>query len=368
MHRPCSIAVGGGLAGAAFALELARHGERVLVLERSRQPGPMVCGEFLSGEAQDLLAYLGLDLNAMGATGVSRLRLAAGSRFAEAPLPFRGAGLSRQRLDEALLLAAARAGAEVLRGVTVNGIDVSGQRVVVSAGTQRYMADAVAIATGKHALRQFPRPPSDMVGFKLQLRLTPSARRVLDGVVQLVAFEDGYLGACIVEDGLAPVCWVMRRRLLKRVGPGWAAQSAYLAAQSELLAELLHGSAPVWERPAAVAQIPYGFLRRQSISPVIFPIGDQLAVIPSMTGDGMAIALSTGIRAAQAVLRGMAADAFQRRMISSLRGQFRLAGAVQLIFATTALHGVGLSVARALPGLVTTIVRSTRLAATALPP
>ena len=89
------IAVGGGLAGAAFALELARNRASVSVLEATRGPHHKVCGEFLSAEAQRLIAYLGLDLAALGATSIGRFRLAAGRHRAEAPLPFRAAGLSR---------------------------------------------------------------------------------------------------------------------------------------------------------------------------------------------------------------------------------------------------------------------------------
>lgn len=53
------IAVGGGLAGSAFALELARNGAPVVVLESSHAPHHKVCGEFLSAEAQSLIAYSG---------------------------------------------------------------------------------------------------------------------------------------------------------------------------------------------------------------------------------------------------------------------------------------------------------------------
>ena len=73
-----AIAVGGGLAGAIFALELARNGRSVVVLERTHGPHHKVCGEFLSEEAQAILRRFGIDARACGAAPVSRLRLARG--------------------------------------------------------------------------------------------------------------------------------------------------------------------------------------------------------------------------------------------------------------------------------------------------
>ena len=70
-----AIAVGGGLAGAAFAIELARSGRRVLVLERSRGPHHTVCGEFLSEETQVVLGSLGIDPQVLGATTITHFRL-----------------------------------------------------------------------------------------------------------------------------------------------------------------------------------------------------------------------------------------------------------------------------------------------------
>ena len=82
-----AIAVGGGLAGAAFALELARNGARVVLVERSRLPALKVCGDFLSGEAIGLLAYLGLEVDRLGARGLGMLRLTCGRATAEVALP-----------------------------------------------------------------------------------------------------------------------------------------------------------------------------------------------------------------------------------------------------------------------------------------
>lgn len=355
------IAVGGGLAGAAFALELARNGEDVLVLESTAQPKHKVCGEFLSAEVQTLLDYLGLDLKAMGATSVGRFRLAAGNRCAEAPLPFRGAGLSRFRLDQSLLQAAEAAGAEVRRGIAVSSIEPTAGGVTVKTGSRVFRASGAALATGKHNLRAFPRRPSGMVGFKLQLRLQPEALRTLHDVVQILMFDGGYIGACIIEDELVTLCWVMRPALVQRIGPAWHSQAAYFSVQSEMLGDLLAGARPEWDKPIAIAGIPYGYLRRQPIASNIFPLGDQLAVIPSFTGDGMAIAVFSGIAAARAVLAGDSAATFQRRMIRRLRGQFHWAGAVNLLFESTMMHTVSVMGAALLPGAITWIANSTRI-------
>ena len=56
-----AIVVSGGLAGSAFAIALARQGRSVIVLEKTTGAHHKVCGEFLSAEAQALLARLGLD-------------------------------------------------------------------------------------------------------------------------------------------------------------------------------------------------------------------------------------------------------------------------------------------------------------------
>ena len=354
------IAVGGGLAGAAFALELARNGARVVVLESTRAAHHKVCGEFLSAEAQVLLAYLGLDLKPMGVSSMATFRLATGKRYAEAPLPFRAAGLSRYRLDQALLQSAAEAGAQVERGVAVNQIEPGVGRVTVKAESRVVEGRAAALATGKHNLRQVPRAPSDMVGFKLQLRLAPGSLGLLKDVVQLAMFDGGYVGACIVEDELVTLCWVMHRSLLQRIGAGWPSQAAYVSQASEILGDLLQGAKPEWEKPVAVAGIPYGYLRRDVIAPGLFPVGDQLAVIPSFTGDGMAIALFSGIAAAHAALAGESAAEFQSRMMDRLRPQFRWAAATNLLF-DTSLHRMSVMLATALPGLVTRIAQSTRL-------
>ena len=68
------VIVGGGPAGAAAACILAEAKRAVLLIERDAEPRHKVCGEFLSIEAQTYLAHLGIDLDALGASRISRLR------------------------------------------------------------------------------------------------------------------------------------------------------------------------------------------------------------------------------------------------------------------------------------------------------
>ena len=75
-----AIVVGGGLAGSAFAIELARQNRRVVILERSLGPHHKVCGEFLSAEAQALLAGLGVDVWELGARPSTHLGLEFGKK------------------------------------------------------------------------------------------------------------------------------------------------------------------------------------------------------------------------------------------------------------------------------------------------
>ena len=85
-----------------------------LLIERSADERDVVCGGFLGWDALARLRQLGLDVDALGAKPIHRLRLVAGNKVVERPLPKPAAGLSRRRLDAALLrLAEAGIGAGV---------------------------------------------------------------------------------------------------------------------------------------------------------------------------------------------------------------------------------------------------------------
>jgi flavin-dependent dehydrogenase len=264
-------------------------------------------------------------------------------------------------LDEALLDAAARQGVELLRSTTVEGLEDQGDGVVVRTTQGVHRARVAALASGKHNIRGIARPAGNMVGFKMHLLPSPAAKQALRGLVQLVAFSGGYVGLCLVENDVLSIAWTIRGDVLRETGTSWEAQSAYFAKASSLFGDLAMTASPVWPKPLAIAGLPYGYLRREPVTPNIYPVGDQLAVIPSFAGDGTALALASGIAAAHAVLDGENAHAFQRRLVRGHGPQFRIVKALDAVIATPLLRRVSIAVAQAAPSLVTKLVSATRL-------
>src|SRR3546814_1382402 len=135
---PCDVAVvGGGPAGAAAAIALARAGRRVTVVDKATFPRDKICGDGLTTGALRLLESLGLDPATIPSwQAVDDIVVTSPSgREVTFPLP-RGQGLyavvaRRAELDAALLDVARAAGAEVVEGHAVTGAREERDRIVL---------------------------------------------------------------------------------------------------------------------------------------------------------------------------------------------------------------------------------------------
>ena len=359
------LILGGGVAGCAAAIALARKGRGVRLIEREPIPRHKVCGEFLSGEALEDLHALGIDAASLGAVPIDYVRLAAARRAAEAPLPFPAASLTRKRLDTALIAEAIGAGVRVERGRTVQALNRNPGGIwqaTLEDGSSREAA-TVFLATGKHDLRGHTRPedPQRWVAFKMYFRLAPAQASELARASELMLYPGGYGGIQPVEDGIANLCCVVQQRYLARAGNRWENFLARIQRDCPHLAMRLAGAEPLLAKPIAITHIPYGFIRRTTENG-LYCIGDQAAVIPSFTGDGISIALHTARCAVAACLAAEPAPVFQAKLRSALQSQMRLA--------ELAADGLNNSLARAVlpfclrvwPGVMRLTAKLTRVA------
>jgi flavin-dependent dehydrogenase len=289
LKRP--LVIGAGPAGCAAAIELARGGAEPLLVDRDAEAGDALCGGFLSWRTAERLRGLGVEPEALGAHPVERLLLFGDGRPVEIALPRLAFGISRKALDTALRERAIEAGA----GLAVDTVrHIDGLRVTGRAN--EWMAESLFLATGKHDLRGNARPRAakdPALGLRLRLRPSKRLAKRLAGTIELHLFGGGYAGVVLQEDGSANVCLAVRKSLIGEAGADPVELLARLAAAHPHFALRLE---PGWrEAPLdTIGSVPYGWSARDT-EPGLFRLGDQAAVIPSLAGEGIDIALASGM-------------------------------------------------------------------------
>ncbi|MEK6541057.1 MAG: FAD-dependent monooxygenase [Pseudomonadota bacterium] len=360
MSRP--LIIGGGPAGSAAAIMLAHGGAKPLIIERNRETGDAICGGFLSWQSLARLDELGIDKAALGGQRVSQLRIFCRGHVATCALPQPGIGVSRHRLDTQLLERALQEGAAIERGVKANRV---GDGTVTTADGATLTSGAIFLACGKHGMADHPRTPppraadDPVAGLRLRLSASPILERLVGDAVELFLFDRGYLGLVRQEDGSGNFCLAVHKSRLTEADGRPEALFAEWGAQCGPLGERLAAGSAV-APPDAIANIPYGWMARQGTAG-LWRIGDQAACIPSLAGEGMGVALASGISAARAYHDGRDAAVWQRGFAAHVTGPMRIARTAWAIAESPRWNGAATAVLGAAPSLVRALARLTRV-------
>ena len=316
--------VGGGPAGAAAAITLARAGRDVVVVDKARFPRDKCCGDGLTAGALRLLEALGFDPRAVESwqTVDDVIVRSPSGREAMFPLP-RGQGVfaavaRRVDLDAALLDVARGAGVKVLDGHALTDAATSADRVVLEVNgigpvQSRYAigADGMwsplrkALGAGEpgylgewHAFRQYFTGVSG-----------PAARDLF------VWFEadllPGYAWSFPLPNGRANVGFGIQRggkvARVQEMKQLWPELLARPHVREALGADAAPESAhKAWPIPARIDDVTLTAGR------ALF-VGDAACATDPMTGEGIGQALLTGILAARAIEHGGPTDAARVR-------------------------------------------------------
>lgn len=288
--------IGAGPAGASAAREIARRGASVLLIDRSSFPRYKVCGCCLShGAVQSLReAGLGSRLTEDLAVPLRRLRLAAGGRRAEIPLP-RGAAISREVLDCALVEAAIDAGAAFLSECEARlgtaGPDCRSLRLGKRDGwivaNARVVLGATGLAASPGGAETELAPiigRNSRIGAGAIAELGGAGYR--PGTIDMACGRGGYVGLVRLEDGRLNLAAAFDRAYVRRAG-GLGAAAERILNEAGLppidgIARLnWRGTPPLTRRPRSIAS--HRFLA----------LGDAAGYVEPFTGDGMAQALAS---------------------------------------------------------------------------
>ncbi|WP_376771137.1 geranylgeranyl reductase family protein [Rhizomonospora bruguierae] len=327
------IVVGAGPGGSAASYHLARHGLRVLLLEKTEFPREKVCGDGLTPRAVKQLIRMGVDTSPeVGWLRNRGLRVIGGGVRLELDWPelasFPGYGLVRTRLDldDALAKQAVKVGAELRTGVTVTGplLDGAGRVEGVTAqlpegGQGEFRAPLVIAADGVSgrlplalglakrtdrpmgvAVRRYYASPArhddDYLESWLELRSREGGDNLLPGYGWIFGMGDGRVNVGL---GVLNSSAAFGRTNYRTMLTDWLTSTP---AEWGLTEENAEGK-------VLGAALPMGFNRVPHYTRGLMLVGDSGGMVNPFNGEGIAYAMESGELAAEIAVQALARPA-----------------------------------------------------------
>ena len=347
------LVIGGGPAGSAAAVTLARAGARVRVIDRAVFPRHKLCGDTLNPGALSVLDRLGIgnDVRACALPITGMTVTGPGAEVsADYPDGMRGMSVTRRCLDQLLLNAAADAGACVETGLGISEpvLDrgrVVGVRLAVRGG-EVVRAPIVIAADGRGSrlagrvnLSSYASTPRRWAFGAYFANVTRMSARG-----EMHIRRGAYIGVAPLPGGLTNVSVVLDR----------SAEAGHYTKpdQQTIVRRALSADAVLRDRFAAATQIspvtvlgPLAVNARAAGCPGLLLAGDAAGFVDPMTGDGLRFALRGGELAAHAALDELASGRPAYARLTTLRrrefsGKWRINRALRVMVGSPGAVGL----------------------------
>jgi menaquinone-9 beta-reductase len=265
--KPITI-IGGGLAGLTLGIGLRQRGIPVTVWEAGHYPRHRVCGEFISGRGQDVLARLGL---------LESFRQ-AGSVLAHTAAFYLGRAASTVRPMSAPALCLSRFAMDALLAEHLRQSD--GDLREDARWREEDYGEGVVRANGR---RLKPREDGcGWFGLKVHARNVPLAADL-----EMHCSQRGYVGFCRLGDGKVNVCGLFRR-LASKPDSAQTWRDLLRGLPGTTLRERLAGAD--FDQGSFCSVAGFSLKPHRATSRNECCIGDALTMIPPVTGNGMSMA------------------------------------------------------------------------------
>ena len=309
-HIVDTAIIGAGPAGTACGIRLLEGGVSCLIVEKRSFPRDKVCGGLVTEKTHGLLCSLlapdgdlspdlFCDTSDRAELWYKNERLAA----ARVSKPFRL--VRRVRLDAKLAERYRELGGTLLENSECAAIDAASRRLTLKNGDTVSFRHLVAADGALSVTRKALGFETPSLGFCAETHVKKPAGRE-NGAVQI------HFG--IVKKGYA---WVFPSGDDLCVGLGGCYEKG--VRYDALLREYLALNGLEADRPTKGAFVPYGDLVEQrGGADFAALVGDAGGFVDPLTGEGLYFALSTGIAAADAVIRSAAGAGFKTEFLRSV--------------------------------------------------
>jgi menaquinone-9 beta-reductase len=363
--------VGGGLAGLALSIQLAREGHAVILFEKEEYPFHRVCGEYISKESWEFLTGLGVDLPGLGVTSISKLQLSdRNGKLLEQDLPLGGFGISRYLLDHQLAKLARQAGVSVMEMVKVNDVVYTGKDFVIDAGQEHYTVKITVSSFGKRSnldikwKRPFASAAKNRLNNYIGIKYHIQGNFPAD-TIALHLFNKGYCGLVKVEGDKYNLCYLTTADNLKQCEGDIEKMETIILSRNPHLKRIFEEGRKCNRTPVTISQI--SFDQKSLVENHLLMTGDAAGMITPLCGNGMSMALHASKLAAKEINQFLAGrisrEEMEKNYSFTWRRQFasrlRIGRMIQSLFGNQWLLSFLMRTGRKFPFIVGYLVKQT---------
>lgn len=284
------LIVGGGLAGLIAAIHLSKIGIHVVLIEKNEFPKHKVCGEYISNEVLNYLSWLGINIEELKPTHITKLQFSNfNGKIIHAKLPLGGFGISRYALDHFLYKKAVANECKIILDTVDDIVFFENQFTVSTSKGTLFKSEIVIGAFGKRSIidqklnRDFIHKKNNWLAVKAHY-----SGVFENDLVGLHNFIGGYCGVSKVENNKINVCYLADYKTFKKYKNIEDYQQEVVFKNPNLKL-IFENSNLIFDKPLAISQI--SFEQKQTVENHILMIGDTAGLIHPLCGNGMAMAI-----------------------------------------------------------------------------
>lgn len=362
--------VGGGLAGLAASIQLAKSGHSVILFEKEKYPFHKVCGEYISLESWNFLNELGLPLKEMNLPVIDTLFLTApnGKTFTT-KLPLGGFGISRYKLDALLADIAKQNGVHLIEETKVDEV-VFENEFSIRYQSKQVSSKICCSAYGKRSnldiklerdfLKAADKRLDNYIGVKYHIKTDWGKN-----IIGLHNFENGYCGISKIEDDKYCLCYMTKAENLKNCNNNIGKLEETVLYKNPHLRKIFLSSERCDSFPVTISQI--NFNKKTQIENHMLMLGDAAGMIAPLCGNGMSIALHTSKIAAdlihvflqEKISRDQMEKLYEKQWSHHFAGRLKTGRTLQRFFGSDRLSNLFVATFKSFPFLSTPVIKMT---------
>lgn len=366
----CAV-IGGGLAGLALSVQLARKGARVILFEKGHYPFHKVCGEYLSLESAGFLQELGVPFEEWQLPVMKQLVLSApGGARIRSPLPMGGMGVSRYRLDSSLAAIAARSGVEIREQTRVTHVEWCSAFFRILTNKGAFGARVCCDASGRYSHPDVPSNPDrsprrpgslhKLIAVKYHVRLDEPK-----DTISLHLFDGGYCGLSAIEEDKFCLCYLSRAANLRHSGNKIGEMEKEVLGRNPALKKIFSSAEFLFSAPLTISGI--SLRPKEQVRDHVLMAGDAAGMIAPLCGNGMSMALHASRIAGRLILDFLAQEIdrvqleteYAARWSAAFRHRLRAGRLIQWGFDKRWISGPFIHALRPFPAIMDQIISRT---------